>query len=105
LDITRLGGVNEIILCQLLAKKFGKPVCLHGGCVCLSEMSMHLAIFDYVAVSADLTGRWMEYQEGLQAYYKSPMIIKDGKGYPSEGIIFADFFFFFECNKICAYNI
>ena len=39
----------------LLAAKFGVPVCPHAGGVGLCEYVQHLAIFDYVCVSADLT--------------------------------------------------
>ena len=47
-------GVNENLAILLLAAKFGVPVCPHAGGVGLCEMVQHLAMFDYVAVSATL---------------------------------------------------
>ncbi len=51
-DPCRLGGLNELILVMLMAKKFNIPVCLHTGGVGLCEMGVHAAIFDYVAIAA-----------------------------------------------------
>ena len=51
IDSCRMGGVNEVIAVQLMAHKFGIPVCPHAGGVGLCEYVQHLAMFDYVALS------------------------------------------------------
>src|SRR5437867_4110328 len=61
IDTCRLGGVNEVIAVLLLAAKFGVPVCPHAGGVGLCEYVQHLSLFDYIAVSADLSDRVIEY--------------------------------------------
>ena len=55
-DACRMGGVNEVLAVLLLAAKFGVPVCPHAGGVGLCEYVQHLAIFDYIAVSAVARG-------------------------------------------------
>ena len=52
IDACRVAGVNENVAILLLAAKFGVPVCPHAGGVGLCEMVQHLAMFDFVAVSA-----------------------------------------------------
>lgn len=37
---------------------FSVPVCPHAGGVGLCELVQHLILFDYICVSADLSGRW-----------------------------------------------
>ena len=61
IDSCRLGGVNEVLAVLLLAAKFGIPVCPHAGGVGLCEYVQHLAIFDYICVSASLEDRVVEY--------------------------------------------
>ena len=60
IDACRLGGVNECLAVMLLAAKFGVPVCPHAGGVGLCEYVQHLAILDYIAVSASLENRIVE---------------------------------------------
>src|SRR3989441_3045228 len=52
-------------LFRSLAAKFGIPVCPHAGGVGLCEYVQHLAIFDYVCVSASLEDRVVEYVDHL----------------------------------------
>jgi len=61
----RLGGYNELILVCLMAAKAKKPVCLHSGGVALSEMNLHMSIFDYIAISGDIKDRYFEYSGAL----------------------------------------
>ncbi len=77
-DACRLGGVNEVLAVLLMAAKFGVPVCPHAGGVGLCELVQHLAIFDYVAVSADLEGRMIEYVDHLHEHFLDPVVIADG---------------------------
>ena len=79
LDSCRLGGVNEVLAVQLLAAKFGVPVCPHAGGVGLCEYVQHLAIFDYVAVSASLEDRVVEYVDHLHEHFVDPAIVRNGR--------------------------
>jgi L-fuconate dehydratase len=83
-DSCRLGGVNEVIAVLLLAAKFGVPVCPHAGGVGLCEYVQHLSLFDYVAVSADLTDRVIEYVDHLHEHFVSPVVMRKGRYMPPE---------------------
>jgi len=78
LDACRLASVNEVLAVQLMAAKFGIPVCPHAGGVGLCELVQHLSIFDFIAVSGDLTGRVTEFVDHLHEHFVDPCIIKDG---------------------------
>ena len=82
LDACRLGGVNEVLAVLLLAAKFGVPVCPHAGGVGLCEYVQHLSIFDYVAVSASLTDRLVEYVDHLHEHFVDPVTVRDGRYLP-----------------------
>ncbi len=84
IDSCRLGGVNEVISVLLLAAKFGVPVCPHAGGVGLCEYVQHLSIFDYIAVSASLEDRVLEYVDHLHEHFVDPVKIKDGRYVPPE---------------------
>ncbi len=79
IDSCRLGGVNEVLAVLLLAAKFGIPVCPHAGGVGLCEYVQHLAIFDYVCVSASLEDRVVEYVDHLHEHFVDPVIVRDGR--------------------------
>ena len=79
IDACRLGGVNEVLAVLLLAAKFGVPVCPHAGGVGLSEYVQHLSIFDYIAVSGSMEGRFIEYVDHLHEHFVDPVVIKDGR--------------------------
>jgi L-fuconate dehydratase len=78
IDACRVGGVNENLAILLLAAKFGIPVCPHAGGVGLCEMVQHLAMFDFVAVSGSLDGRWIEYVDHLHEHFTAPVQVKNG---------------------------
>lgn len=79
LDSCRLASLNEIIAVQLMAEKFKVPVCPHAGGVGLCEYVQHIAMFDYVAVSASLENRVLEYVDHLHEHFHDPVLIKDGR--------------------------
>jgi L-fuconate dehydratase len=79
IDSCRLGGVNEVLAVLLMAAKFGVPVCPHAGGVGLCEYVQHLSIFDYIAVSATLDDRIIEYVDHLHEHFLDPVIIKGGR--------------------------
>ncbi len=78
IDCCRMASVNENVAVLLLAEKYGVPVCPHAGGVGLCELVQHLSMFDYVAVSARLDGRWIEYVDHLHEMFVSPVEIRDG---------------------------
>ena len=82
IDACRLGGVNEVLAVLLLAAKFGIPVCPHAGGVGLCEYVQHLSLFDYIAVSASLDDRVIEYVDHLHEFFRDPVIIRDGHYMP-----------------------
>jgi L-fuconate dehydratase len=79
LDACRVAGVNENIAILLLAAKFGIPVCPHAGGVGLCEMVQHLAMFDFVSVSATLTDRVLEYVDHLHDHFTDPVRVIGGR--------------------------
>jgi L-fuconate dehydratase len=79
IDACRVAGVNENIAILLLAAKFGVPVCPHAGGVGLCEIVQHLSMFDYVAVSASMDGRWIEYIDHLHEYFEEPVRIENAR--------------------------
>ncbi len=84
IDSCRLAGPNEIVGVQLMAEKFGVPVCPHAGGVGLCEYVQHLAIFDYVAVSASLEDRVLEYVDHLHEHFVHPVRMRGGRYLPPE---------------------
>jgi L-fuconate dehydratase len=78
IDATRVGGVNENLATLFMAAKFGVPVCPHAGGVGLCELVQHLAIFDYLCVSASLEGRMIEYVDHLHEHFVDPVEVRDG---------------------------
>jgi L-fuconate dehydratase len=82
IDSCRLGGVNEVLAVLLLAARFGIPVCPHAGGVGLCEYVQHLAIVDYVCVSASLENRIVEYVDHLHEHFLDPVVIRDGRYVP-----------------------
>ena len=77
-DSCRLGGVNEVLAVLLLAAKFGVPVCPHAGGVGLCEYVQHLALFDYICVSASLENRIVEYVDHLHEHFVDPVVVREG---------------------------
>jgi L-fuconate dehydratase len=82
IDACRLGGVNEVLAVLLMAAKFGVPVCPHAGGVGLNEYVQHLSILDYIAVSASLQDRVIEYVDGLHEHFFEPPTIRAARNMP-----------------------
>ena len=82
IDSCRLGGVNEVLAVLLLAAHFGIPVCPHAGGVGLCEYVQHLAIFDYLCVSASLEDRIVEYVDHLHEHFVDPVVVRGGRYMP-----------------------
>jgi L-fuconate dehydratase len=79
IDSCRLGGVNEVLAVLLMAARFGIPVCPHAGGVGLCEYVQHLAMFDYIAVSASLENRLLEYVDHLHEHFLEPVRMRNGR--------------------------
>lgn len=79
LDSCRVGGVNENLAILLLAAKFNTPVCPHAGGVGLCEYVQHLAMFDFLAVSATLDNRVIEFVDHLHEHFVTPVHIRNGR--------------------------
>lgn len=82
IDSCRLGGVNEVLAVLLMAAKFGVPVCPHAGGVGLCEYVQHLAIFDYLCVSASLENRLVEFVDHLHEHFVDPVTMRNGRYMP-----------------------
>ena len=83
-DAARLGGLNEVLIVLLMAAKFGVPVCPHAGGVGLCEYVQHISIFDYIAVSASLDKRVLEYVDHLHEHFVEPVVIRRGRYMPPQ---------------------
>ena len=79
IDSCRLAGVNEVIAVLLMAAKFGVPVCPHAGGVGLCEHVQHLALIDYICISATLENRILEYVDHLHEHFVDPVVIREGR--------------------------
>jgi L-fuconate dehydratase len=79
IDSCRLGGVNENLAVILLAAKFGVPVCPHAGGVGLCEYVQHLSMFDFIAVSATMDGRVIEFVDHLHEHFEHPVVVRRGR--------------------------
>jgi L-fuconate dehydratase len=79
IDACRVAGVNENIAILLLAARFGVPVCPHAGGVGLCEVVQHLSMFDFLAVSGSLEGRWIEYVDHLHEHFVDPVEVVDAR--------------------------
>ena len=79
IDSCRLGGVNENLAVILMAAAFGIRVCPHAGGVGLCEYVQHLSMFDYIAVSATMEGRVIEYVDHLHEHFEDPVRIRAGR--------------------------
>ena len=78
IDSCRVAGVNENLAVLLMAAKFNIPVCPHAGGVGLCECVQHLAIFDYLRVSASLENRVTEFVDHLHEHFADPARIANG---------------------------
>jgi L-fuconate dehydratase len=78
-DSCRMGGVNEALAVMMMAARFGVAVCPHAGGVGLCEYVQHLALFDYVAISASLEDRVCEYVDHLHEHFVDPCVIRDAR--------------------------
>jgi L-fuconate dehydratase len=79
IDAARVGGVNENLAILLMAKKFAVNVFPHAGGVGLCELVQHLAMADYVAISASMEDRAIEFVDHLHEHFVDPARVKGGR--------------------------
>lgn len=79
IDAARVGGVNENLAILLLAAKFGVRVFPHAGGVGLCELVQHLAMADFVAISASMEDRAIEFVDHLHEHFVDPVAIRNGR--------------------------
>jgi L-fuconate dehydratase len=72
IDATRLASINEALAVQLLADRFGVPVCPHAGGVGLCELVVHLAAIDMTCVAGTSEGRVVEWVDHLHEHFVEP---------------------------------
>ncbi len=77
IDSARLGGVNEVLSVLFMAAKRGVTVCPHAGGVGLCEYVQHLALFDAIAVTPDVTDRVVEYVDHLHEHFVAPVEVRN----------------------------
>ncbi|KAI9722494.1 MAG: L-galactonate dehydratase [Chrysothrix sp. TS-e1954] len=75
-DACRLGGLNEVLIVLLMAKKFSVPVVPHSGGVGLPEYTQHVSTIDYVCVSGNKS--ILEYVDSLHEHFLHPSRIING---------------------------
>ena len=73
IDACRMGGINEALAVQLIAKKFNLPVWPHAGGVGLCEYVQHLAMIDYISISGDKSDNVIEYVDHLHEHFINPV--------------------------------
>lgn len=78
-DACRVGGLNEVLAVMLLARKFGVPVCPHGGGLGLGEYVSHLVVIDHVRIAGTSEGRVAEYVEHLHEHFENPAVVRHGR--------------------------
>lgn len=78
IDAVRVAGVNDVMAIILLAAKFGKPVCPHGGGIALCNMIQHYGMWDQIAVSGHSDTQVVEYIDFLQEAVEQPVKMLDG---------------------------
>ena len=83
IDAVRVAGVNDVMAIILMAAKYGKPVCPHGGGIGLCNMILHYGMWDQIAVSGHSNTQLVEYIDFLQEPVKHPVITRDGHYVPS----------------------
>lgn len=81
-DSARIGGVNELLMVYLMAKKFNVKVCPHAGGVGLSEMIQHLQFWDFVSLSGSKEARYIEYVDQQHDQFVNPANIKNANYMP-----------------------
>lgn len=76
-DSWTIGSVNEILAILLMAVKFEIPVYPYAGGLGLCKYVQHLAMIDFIAISASTQGRIIEYVTHLHDHFLDLITIKN----------------------------
>ncbi|WP_203568329.1 enolase C-terminal domain-like protein [Aestuariimicrobium ganziense] len=77
LDTCRLAGICEILAVQMLAAKYGIPVCPHAGGVGLCELVNHVVMIDHLVIATSKDDRVAEYVDHLHEHFVDPCIVRN----------------------------
>ncbi|QKX57373.1 uncharacterized protein TRUGW13939_04485 [Talaromyces rugulosus] len=95
IDAVRLGSVNECLAVMLMALKFDIPCVPHNGAMGLTELTSHLSIIDYVAITGrkSMLENADSHRENLRhpsrienAHYVTPLAPGYSTGYTDEAL-------------------
>ncbi|KAK4237948.1 enolase C-terminal domain-like protein [Achaetomium macrosporum] len=75
IDAVRLGSVNECLAVMLMALKFNVPCVPHNGAMGLTELTSHLSLIDYIAVSGKRS--MLEFADSHRENLRHPSQIVD----------------------------
>ncbi len=75
IDAVRLGSVNECLAVMLMALKFNVPTVPHNGAMGLTELTSHLSLIDYIAVSGKRS--MLEFADSHRENLRHPSQIVD----------------------------
>lgn len=81
-DSARIGGVNELLIVYLMARKFNIKVCPHAGGVGLSEMVQHLQFWDFTSLSGTKQDRFIEFVDQQHEQFVSPAVVEKAQYIP-----------------------
>ena len=84
IDACRMGGINEALAVQLIAKKFNLPVWPHAGGVGLCEYVQHLAMIDYICISGEKSKNVIEYVDHLHEHFINPVKLVNANYMPPD---------------------
>ncbi|MDB5291170.1 MAG: Mandelate racemase/muconate lactonizing protein [Phycisphaerales bacterium] len=74
--------MNECLAVMLMAKKFNVPICPRASGFGLCEHVQHLSLRDYIACSATLEDRIVEYVDHLHEHFVYPVQMRQGRYVP-----------------------
>jgi len=86
-DAVKMGGLNEWLVCAMLAERAGVPVCPHAGGVGLCNMAAHLSCIDFACIAADRAGRTTEHIDHLQEHLVHPVQLLRGGWYAAPTVL------------------
>jgi L-fuconate dehydratase len=79
IDACRMMGPSDVLLVMLVARKYGVPICPHAGGSGLDELVPHLAAWNYVRCSADMTDVVVEQVGFCSHFFSQPSIVENGR--------------------------
>ncbi|KAK2812661.1 hypothetical protein FQN50_001307 [Emmonsiellopsis sp. PD_5] len=75
IDSVRLGSVNECLAVMLMAAKFNVPCVPHNGAMGLTELTSHLSLIDYIAITGKKS--MLEFADSHRENLRHPSRVQD----------------------------